>query len=72
MDDLMYILFAILLAYGLYFIFIRHESFWGGYYPMPYTGQPTVQYGRYGYDAATDNPRMLVNPCAYPINPTNS
>lgn len=46
------------------------ESFWGGYFPVPYAGQPIKYYGRTGLDAATDDPKMLINVNACSINPT--
>ena len=46
------------------------ESFWGGYFPVPYMGQPLTFYGRSGLDAATDAaPRMLVNADACNVSP---
>ena len=46
------------------------ENFWGGYFPVPYSGQPLTYYGRSGLDAATDDPKMLINVNACNINPT--
>ncbi len=45
------------------------ESFWGGYFPVPYLAQPLTRYGRSGFDAATDAPGMLVDPEACPVSP---
>ncbi len=45
------------------------ESFWGGYFPVPYMGQPLTRYGRSGFIAATDAPKMLVDPDACPVSP---
>ena len=54
----------------LYFKCQDQESFWGGYFPVPYVNQPLTFYGRSGIDAATDAaPKMLVNPNACNINP---
>jgi len=48
--------------------YFRRESFWGGWMPIVYNVQPLKYYGRYGFDAATDDPHMIVNKWAYPIN----
>jgi hypothetical protein len=45
------------------------ESFWGGYFPVPYNGQPIQLFGRYGFDAATDAPKWVIDPLTWPINP---
>ena len=46
------------------------ESFWGGYFPVPYNNQPLTYYGRSGVNAATDAaPTMLINTGACNVSP---
>ena len=57
-----------IIAYAVY-AFQSKEGFWGGYFPVVYAGQPLVQYGRTGIDAATEKPKFLMNANACPVNP---
>ena len=46
------------------------EGFWdGGYSRQAYLGQPFIKYGRTAFIASTDNPKMLIDKDAQPINP---
>jgi len=64
-----FILIILLILLIVYFYYSKNEAFWGGYMQVPYAGQKLKMYGRTGYDAATDNPHLIINPCAYSINP---
>ena len=59
----------IVLLYAFYKLCYNTEQFWGGYFPVPYMGQHITNYSRSGYDAATDDPKMIINIDDYPINP---
>lgn len=76
MDSNLLLIFAVIaiVIYVLYTLSpkgcCQDESFWGGYFPVPYAGQPLTFYDRSGLDAATDAaPRMLINPNACNVNP---
>ena len=60
------LLMVSIIGYKCYF---QREQFWGGWMPVPFAGQAITRYGRTGFDAATDNPHMIIDTCACPVNP---
>ncbi len=63
------IIIVIAIVIYIFYTLRQEESFWGSYFPVPYMGQPLTKYGRSGFDAATDAPKMLVDPDACPVSP---
>ena len=65
----------IILIFGIILIAViwhmtGNEPFWDrGYSRQAYLGQPFTRYGLRGAIAATDDPKMLIDPSAVPENP---
>jgi len=63
------VIIVIILVLVAFTLCYKNENFWGGYMRVPYVGQRLVAFNRSGLDAATDNPRMIVNVNSCAINP---
>lgn len=69
MNEILIILVFLIIIYVIYTLG-KQETFWGGYFPVPFAGQSLRHYGRSGVDAATDvAPRLFVDINACNINP---
>ncbi len=60
---------AVIIILLITILISKVEGFWGSTMPVPYMGQPLTQYGRSGIDAATDAPKMFIDPNACPVSP---
>jgi hypothetical protein len=66
------VIIAVLIVLAMVFLGRREvEGFWGGYFPVPYLGQPVPRFGRTAVIASTDSqPSILIDEGANFINPS--
>ena len=70
MNNNQFLIIIIICILVIYFIynFTNDEHFWGGWMPTLYNGQPIINYGRYGVNAATEDPQFLIDINALQLN----